>query len=214
MWCYNALDLLSCHNTDCKTLQCGNGIWPYFCPVPYSIRLGHESCWVWLCLLAEWSAWRHLGCSCSRGGLSLQRADFITNRLHTNPGKERCGGNVETGLTPFLFDLSQLILELATHCSGRAEVVGWCVCAHVLVLPCVGISSWEHLGSREGRKPWGNAATEWGFGRMWCTSGVTALGLCCVLARLEGGFHFLFLFHFHCYKVFYWFIKEDHKNVD
>ena len=45
-----------------------------------------------------------------------------------NPGKERCGGNVETGLTPFLFHLSQLILELATHCSRRAEIAGWGVC--------------------------------------------------------------------------------------
>ena len=82
---------------------------------------------MWRYLLAEWSVWRHLGCSCSRGGLSLQRADFVTDTLHVNPDKESCGGAVETGLIPLLFYLSQLILEPATHCSRRAEGVGWCV---------------------------------------------------------------------------------------
>lgn len=120
-----------------------------------------------------------LGVSCSREGLPLQRGDFITDRLRMNPGKERCGGHVETGLTPFFSHLSQLILKLAMYCFRSAEVVSWCECAHTLVPPCVRTFSWGHLGSREGRKPQNGGLTE-------CTSAATGLGLCCVLPRFEG----------------------------
>lgn len=154
-WCYDTLDLLSCHNINCKALQCGNGISSWFRPAPHSVWLGPGSCWVWL--FAEWSAWWHLWCGCSRGGLSLQHIYLYNN---TQPrgyiwilARKGVWGMCRLAwLIPF--HLSQLILELATHCSGRVEVVGWCVCAHMLVPSYAEISSWGHLGSREGRQPW------------------------------------------------------------
>lgn len=59
-----------------------------------------------------------------------------------NPGKERRGGNVEMGLTPFLFYLSWLILELAMHCSRIAAGVCVLTCLFHLVLGFLPGDTW------------------------------------------------------------------------
>lgn len=70
------------------------------------------------------------------------------------------------------------------------------VCVFTAMSYPAGISSWRHLGSRKGGKPWGKAATEWECGWVGCILDVTDLGHCCAFGSLEDGFHFLFLFFF------------------
>lgn len=91
---------------------------------------------------------RHLGCSYSPGGLSLQRAVFtpagyiwILLRKSTEGGTRR--------LAP-IHPSNLCILQVATHCSSRAEAVGWCVCAHTAAPSSAGISSLGSLGSQRG----------------------------------------------------------------
>lgn len=100
----------------------------------------------------------------------------------------------------FFPHLSQPILKLAMYCFRRAEVGGWCECAHACVPPCVRIFSWRYLRSREGRKPQ-NGGVGWMY---LCCHWFRTL-LC--LSKVWGPVLFFSCFYY--FKIFYWFIKSS-----
>lgn len=90
------------------------------------------------------------GCGCSRGGLSLQRVDLISCKLHlARDGWGEWGGwsdSLSSLPLPASFGAGSTLLQ-------RSRGYGWCGCVCVFTsLSCSGISSWGHLGSRKGRK--------------------------------------------------------------